>query len=427
MCSWKWQTALILFALVLQSTATAQISSNRLCLHNGGEYYVGLIDHNAPNNAGGKFFPSYNHVPAEGISSSGGLYYPWKIRGWAWSGMQNNLYGATWEWASVLQYDVDPVETFKRVVKYITSTIPHFGAPSPLLFAPVPNLGGTFYGNNRNMLYPSSYGGFDPYLNIFAMAQDKWIIPSTQPFESWEFSYLLPAGSPIYVNSNFSIYEYVWENVGAYGQYLVLSGDELDCAQSGGGNKGKNYSIGKMGYGNYFYYYENVCVGARHEWAMCLLVDDAVSIPVNTPGAANAENPFASYGFDVGTATISPNQSSGAWSLMIMTEDYKNPGTGRVLMAASPYSGGCVPYGPMGYRIPHAFDYLTSLFLGMWSVWQHTMAPAYPGCMLGTTVGGHSMSVPAPANPTLVGLELYFSTFSMQGKCPSAGYLVTFF
>lgn len=427
MCLWKWLVVLFCLVFMIQITCSAQIQANRICLHNGGEYFVTGMDHRAPNNAGGKFFLSYHHVPARGVNSPGGLYYPWKIKGWAWTGMQAYSCGSVWVWSSALQYNHNPVETVKDTVEFVLDWIDHNLPPDPVLFTEVPNVGmPSFYGAGRVMAHPSSFGGFDAYNNLFAIApRHTWIIPSTQPFYAFEFCYLV-AESAIYLESSCSIYEYVWENAGAYMQYLVMSGDETDCTGTLGGNKGINFLIGKKGSGNSFYYFPNECEGGRHEWAMCLLVDDAVSIPVNMPGVSSSANPYAAFGFDVGSATVSIHQSSGSGYFLVMSEDYASPNSIKYVLAGIRQSGPCIPFGGNGYRIPHGFDVMTDIFISLFFYFSHSVHPGYPGCMLGTTTGGHTSPMLLGASPHAVGLEVFISTICPTSRIPSAGYLTTF-
>jgi hypothetical protein len=223
------------------------------------------------------------------------------------------------------------------------------------------------------------------------------------------------------------VFQYTWEWMGPFGQYQGLSGNEMDCTTANGGNKGRCYSIGKVGDTNQFYTWLNNCTGVDSSFAMSLLVNDAVAVPVNVPGATNGSNPFVSYGFDAGVTTLTPLASSGACMLKVMYEDVFNPGTGRALLAASPWSGPCVPYGPAGYRLPHAWDPITAFFSGIWFVWQATTAAGYPAAQFGTTVAGASVAVPIPPDPSLLCLELQFSGYSTNGRAPTASYMVCFF
>ncbi|MHC4945882.1 MAG: hypothetical protein ACYTG7_22950 [Planctomycetota bacterium] len=426
--------AVAAFASVLGGISHGQVEANRLCMHNGAEYYVDFIDHSSINNGCGKFFPSFAHWAGQGVpDGAGGWTWPWKIRGWCWQGMQGMNYGPTWVWASLLQASVDPPmpqpvpRTFKEAIEYLQGLVPHSGPPWPLLQGTVPFLASGFFGNGKEILYPTSYNGFDAYLNIFAFAEQSWIIPCTMPLYGWQFGYISAPSAQIHLGSNTSIYEYIWENAGPFYQYQALSGNELDCTLLGGGNKGRNYSVGNLGDSPYFYYFDNACTGGTHEWGMCLLVEDAVCIPVNVPGVPGLANPFAYDGFDVGTATVTPLASSGSCFLRVMTEDYANPGTGRALLAGWRYSGPSVPFGPAGYRIPHAWDFVSSFFSALWNVWFHTLSSDYPACMMGLTTGGHSIPLPLPSDSGLIGMEIRFSTFSSSGKAPSASFLVTYF
>ena len=105
-------------------------------------------------------------------------------------------------------------------------------------------------------------------------------------------------------------------NKGPNNQYVLLSGDELDCL-GGPGNKGRNYSLISDADNGYYWFWNNACSGAAQEWAMCLFVCDTVTIPVNAPSNSG---PFAAYGFDVGSPTVTPLLSSNCIMLGFMTE-----------------------------------------------------------------------------------------------------------
>lgn len=424
--------AKIVIAFLIMGTAYAQtLDCNKLCINNGGEYLMTGIDHSSPNKGCGKYFPSFCHWA--GRQGMDGCTYPWKIRGWCWRGRRFKG-GPASIWTTALQYSVDnPYSThmsWNYPVNYATGSTPVNGPPNSMYYAELPTTLPSCI-RSRPMVFPSSHGVFDAYMNIFAACTLTWTLPSY----SWhlyglDFAVILASGESIEVPSGCSIYEYVWENNGPCGQYVFLSGDEMDCTGTAGGNKGKSYSVGTEGNGPYFYYFNNAGSGSREEWRMSLFVADAVTIPVNVPGSTKYRNPFAAYGFDVGSATITPLASSGQCQLKIMYEDVDNPGTNRALLAASPWSGPAIPYGPAGYRIPHAWDSFTSFFTGFWWLWgafPPGIAPGFPAAQFGSTVGGHSIALPIPASPMLLGFELKFSGFSLNGKAPSASYMATYF
>lgn len=418
----------VVFALGLFSTAKAQsLDVNRLCLHNGAEYYLPYYDHTLPNRGGGKYFPSFAHWSAQGVGSP--TTWPWQIRGWEWSGLQANNYGPTWKWGTFLQYSVDnpyaTSMTFNYPVNYCLGLKPHSSWPWLVYQSHLPMSMPSAIAD-KIWVFPSTYGGFDSYLNVFATGVATWNFPSTLPYYGFWFAFVTATSNTITLASNSSVYEFVFENCGPYGHYILSSHNEMDCTTLNGGNKGRNYMIGTIDHGGW-YYYNNGCTGGSVEWGMCIFVQDAVTIPVNVPGAPNSWNGFASYGFDVGISTLTPLASSGQCTLKAMYEDYLNPGTSRALIAASPWSGPCVPYGPAGFRIPHAWDAVTNFFSGLWWVWQGNLAPGYPASMYGTTVGGHSIGVPIPADPALLCLELKYSGFSVNGKAPTASFMVCYF
>ncbi|MFH2001399.1 MAG: hypothetical protein ABIK28_17080 [Planctomycetota bacterium] len=415
-----------------------QVNANQLCIHNGGEYWIKDINHSLPENGGGKYFPSFSHWSAQGVGEAPNLTWPWQIRGWAWTGIQVEDGVNNWVWQTCLQKSQDnpyaSTMTWPYPLNYVLGVLPAAGAPSPLYMAAIPPSVDVVGGNQ--FLYPSSFGGFDSDLNIVAMGELTMEIPSTVPFEAYEFALIIDSALPaIQVPSSCSVYEYVWENKGATGQYLIYSGDETDSSGSLGGNKGKSYSVGSIN-GTELYYFDNEGTGSDSEWAMCLFVKDAISIPVNVPGVANSNNPYAPYGFDVGSATITPVISEGNASLQMMSLDFENPGTSRVLIAGSPWKpapgepweGPTVPYGSRGYRIAHAWDIFTFFFSYVWGVWVHPISQGYPSYVTGTFAsGGHSAAIPIPRDPILISVELKFSSFSLNGRPPSASFMTTFF
>jgi hypothetical protein len=425
---------LTLITLVLgigSQTLAQDCKFNPLCIQNGGEYWVAGDDfiHDDPEAGGGKYFPSFAHWAGQGTGDP--ISWPWKILGWSWMGVQvKEPYSNTWTWQTCLQQSKDfpyaSTMTWPYPLNYALGVVSPVEAPSPLYMDPVPSVFGSPFAGNI-LLYPSSADGFDDYLNIFAVAEWTGTIPSTQPFYGYEFSFLLASTEPaINAPSGYSIYEYVWENKGTAAQYLVLSGNEMDATGFAGGNKGKSYSVGSLG-GIDFYYFENDGTGSMEEWAMCLFLEDVVAVPVNTPGVANNANPFSIYNFDVGVASLTPVVTSGDGALQIMTLDFANPGTGRILLAGNPWNGPAVPYGGAGYRLPLPWDFYTSFFLSITPFWFHSVMNGYPACSFGTTAGGHSPKRPIPADPILFSIELRCCSFSAQGRAPSASYQITFF
>ncbi|MBU0754428.1 MAG: hypothetical protein KJ645_04770 [Planctomycetes bacterium] len=386
------------------------------------------IDHSLPENGGGKYFPSFSHWAGQGLEGES-TTWPWKILGWSWVGMQNAEPVQTWTWQTCLQKSRDfpyaSTMTWPYPLNYALGVLSPTGAPSPLFTGTIPSSVGFVGGNS--LLYPSSSGGFDETLNIVAAAEWTGTIASAQPFYGYQFSFLIPSASEaITVPSGYSVYQFVWENKGDAGQYLVFSGNENDASGTAGGNKGKSYSIGSLN-GVDYYYFPNEGNGSHQEWAMCLFLEDAVAIPVNTPGVTNAANPFAPYHFDVGVATVTPDVSSGAISLQLMTLDYANPNTTRILLAGSPWNGPAEPYGMAKNRLPHAWDLYTWFFLSTLYTWMHDIQPGYPACDFGLTAGGHSIAIPLPPDPVFFSLELRFCSFSTQGRHPSASFMTTFF
>jgi hypothetical protein len=425
----------ILAFILLCSMADSQIMANRLCFHNGGEYYVSAYDHGSPNDAVGRYFPSYTHRAALGVGEPGNWTWPWKIRGWSFTGMMAFAYGPTWYWETLLQKSKDnpwsASMTWNYPVNFALGIVPHEGWPVPIYFGYLNIAQLPSYVQGQQFFFPSSSNGFDQYLNIFALTNATWHIPSTIPFYGFDFGLMVNPSAAFLVPSDHSIWEYIYESQGPFLQYCVLSGNELDCL-GGGGNKGMSYSIALQGDTAYTVYYRNKCTGTSAEWAMCLFVEDAVSIPVNDPGVTNWPNPFRAYGFDAGIAAITPLYSSEVRRLRIMTEDYAHAGGGRVLLAGSPWkdlipfgtTAKCLPYGPAGYRLPHAWDVITDFFSSFASLWYHETNPGYPSGVFGTTTGGHSQGIIMRPYPAVIGLEIFISTFSANGHAPSAAFMM---
>lgn len=409
-----------------QAESGPPLTSAKLCLHNGGDAYVNNPLHGFPNEGGGRYFPSFTHWTAT-PNEYGNC--PWKIHGWCWSGMQGKLPISNWYWAACLQKSMDnpysPSMSFDYPALYCTGQVSHHGLPMPIYGGAVPTsipvLGVSGF------LFPSSMGGFDAHLNIFAAAAASWIIPSTQSFYAYDFAFVWDCASAFTVPSAYSIWEHVWVQKGPANQYLVLSNDEIDCLGAPG-NKGRCYSLPNNYDGSYLMYWHNACNGVGVEWAMCLFVCDAVTMPVNVPGTANPTNPYSAYGFDVGIATLTPLLSSGCVSLGFMTEDGKGIGGGRVVLAA--FAGApCIgPYGKNKYRVPHGFDVLTTLTIGAAPLFMHYPGPGYPACMYGTTQGAHSNCIPFPPDPALLCAEIRYSSFATNPGMPmSASFMATYF
>jgi hypothetical protein len=437
----KWTLALAVL-LVFGGTAMAQIEANRLCMHNGGDYYIIGYEHGIANNGAGKYYPSFAHWAGTESDANPGTY-PWKLRGWAWVGMQANVYGPTWFWLTGLYANVDnPYATtmsFDYPFLYCSGAVPHSGSPRIIY-------GGNMPGNvpsvipsplaTREIVFPSSYGGFDAYLNLFWFGTGTWSIASTQPYYGWQFAFTTTAPTVVELPSMTSIWQYTWEDLGPIGQYEILSGNEMACTLTAGGNKGRNYAVINIGDAPYYGYWANNCTGGDSNWAQCLFVEDAVTIPVNVPGDAGLSNPFAYYGyaFDVAVSTVTPAAQSGSAWLQAYYEDYANPGTGRALIAGSPWVGliplgtmsSALPYGPAGFRVGHPNDLVTGFFITVASIWQGTVNPGFPACMFGTTTAGISIPVPIPPLPELICFELRYSGFSFSGKAPTASYYVCY-
>lgn len=422
---WNLMIAAVVF---LFSGAAMGVDANRLCIHNGADYYVIGHDHSAINCGGGKYFPSFTHIPA---TQMGGQRYPWKIKGWAWIGMQAGVYGDRWNWSSVLQKSKDNPYSSMMTWPYpalYTQGMTHSGSPPglynlvvPSTVTQLPGIPSNFTAVGLGMIAPCSANGFDQYMNIIAGCELSMVIPSTAPYYSMEFAFIL-SGTTLLLESSHSVWQYVWENTGPIGQYLGVTQSNPDCTGTLGGNKGRNYSLIGGVSSPTGGYWANNCTGGNVEWAMGLFVEDAVCIPTNV--SPNPTGPFATYGFDVGSGTVTPFVTSGVHSVQGMFESYAYSGhTYQMLacLASSP----AVPYGPLRYRIP-GWDAITDLFVNT-PIWQATVAPGYPGGMYGSTVGGHTGVVPSGPQPSLYGAELTFFGFDIGGGPPTAGFTVTYF
>jgi hypothetical protein len=431
----KWVLGLAAMALFFAGTADAQIADNRLCIQNGSEYYVNGPFYGFPNHGAGRYFPSFAHWPG---TTNNGVTFDWKINGWAFAGMQGPTgFGNFWYWETALQAAPDNPKSsamsFDYPQLFALGLVPNTGAPMPIYGGATPTTIGTAVGG-QNWLMPSSAGGWDGYLNVFATGVASFFVPSTSPFYGWQFAFTLlnPCPSAITVPSNTSIWEFVWSNnynaPPPSNQYALLSGNEIDCL-GGRGNRGRNYSLISDSDNGYLWYWGNTGAGVSEEWDMCIFVCDSVTIPYNVPGAPNASNPFYAYGFDVGTPTLMPFQTTGCVLLGFTFEDYANPGGIGVALAS--ISVVPLPYTKGGnlYRITN-IDTVTNVFLGISSINTAVMIPGYPACMFGSTVGGFTPALPFPPDPLLIGAEFYY--YSLQGNAPgklkpSAAYMVTYF
>jgi hypothetical protein len=422
----KWVLGIAALTLLFGSVADAQIQANTLCLQSGGNSFTKMAWGFSANHGGFKYFPSYSHIPAMPMSTTN-VVYPWKIAGWTWGGMQANQFGPTWIWHTVLQSSTDnpgaTTMSFDYPVLYCTGTVPHSGFPMPIYGGAVPSQvpgpGGFQW------VYPSSFGGFDAYLNVFASNSASWLVPSTAPFQGFDFGLFFGCGaSVITVPSSDSIVQGAWDAYGPFGQYMMVSNSEVDCMSQGGSNKGRNYSVVNDADNGYLWYWLNGCNGQRNEFAMCLWVCDTVSIPINVPGTTLASNPFAPFGFDVGVGTLTPFLSSGCENLGFMTQEYTGSEGPRIALAAFGVLPPSAPYGAKKYRLPHGYDLLTSTFINIAPLFLHTPLPVYPAAVFGTTTGAHSPLVPFPADPILLCAEIKYSTFAFNNNSQSAGFQV---
>jgi hypothetical protein len=439
----KW-TLVLVALLFLGGTAMAQqIEANRLCISNGSEYYVGGVHYEHLNKGVGKYYQSFSHWAAEPAGTPGNYHWPWKIRGWAWGGMQAFLYGPTWYWLTTLTYSIDNPWATSMTWPYPLMHFlgfPHSGFPN--------NIHGRVYPNwfpsamaGRSFVLPSSNGGIDTYMNLFAWGDATWQIPSTSPFYGWNFAFTIPAASAFTLPSGISLWEWIYESLGPHGQYSLLSGNEYDCTGNtpgtAGGFKGVNPLI--LADDIYIYGWLNSCDGADTAYDMCLFLEDAITIPLNLPGTTNWANPYPYWGyqFDVGTGTLTPNSSSNVLLFQPQYEDYSRPGRLRFVLVGSPWVGflplgtpaPCVPYGPVGNRVPHTWDLLTDTFLGILGLTQ-SIAPhgLYPACIFGTTIGSLGGAFgPLPVPNNFGGVELRICGADTAGQPCTASYMITFF
>ena len=425
-------TALIAPLLFNAPSAPSQsVDANALCLHNGAESYVHFPGFElCPSEAAGKYFPSYTHFSCTSLDDLGAVY-PWKLRGWTWTGMQAANHGPTWYWKTCLQRSVDnpyaSTMSFDYPELYCNGTVPVTGLPQPLYGARLPKsmpvVGGEGY------IFPSSMGGggWKAYQNIFAVVAASWVVSSTRPFYGYDFTLLLASSEPpMTVPSDSSIWTYVWTRKGPFRQYLCLSDDEQDCLGAPG-NKGRSYSVYCQTDYGCLYSWSNPGNGIGLEWSIGLWVCDAVTVPVNVPGSSSPANPFAAYGFDAGVAAVTPLLTSGALTLGFMTGDRSGAGVPRVMLACLAPSAPVGPYGEHRYRI-RGYDALTSSMLGLASIFLHTPSPGYPSGMFGTTSGAHTTTVPIPLDPWLVCTEICFQSLPLDpAHPPSAAFTVVFF
>lgn len=424
-----WIIASGAILLCLGGIAEAQfVDANSLCLNGGSGYRMDWPCWGYPNHGGGKYFPSYAHIPSTPWEHMGVDTYPWKTVGWGWTGMMIANGGDEWYWETCLQHSLDnpyaSSMSFDYPLLYFTGAVSHSGAPQPIYWAQipsaVPDVGGYLW------LMPSSSGGWNAYLNIFATLAASWIIPSTNPNTAYDFSIMWNASSVLTVPSSCSIWEFVYSMKGDSGQYLVYS-CEGDCNKTWwAGNKGRNYSIICDIDNNLLWYWGNGCSGTGAELDMGLFLLDSITIPVNVPGAYWG-TPYVSYGFDVGTTCLTPYLSSNNLKLKFMTMDYTGP-SDRIVVAAFGLWPAIGPIGKKKYRLPHGWDVLTSLFVSISSTFFHQLQPGYPSSMYGTTFGAHTATVPFPYDPVLQGAEIKYSSWPLtKGSAPSAGFMATYF
>jgi hypothetical protein len=417
--------------LILCGTASAQIEANRLCLYNGSEYYsnAGWMPHTSVNDGAGGYFPSFAHWASTEDPSGD---YSWKVRGYAWSGMQGpNTFGNTWVWGKMLQGSVDnpyaTTMTFDYPVLYCLGTVPHTGHPWVVYGGTQTNLPVPF--DFKDWTFPSSFGGFDDYFNVFEYFSTAWDVSSTLPWYGWTFSLTGGPTAATYLGSTISIYQYTYENFGPHGQYQLLSGNEMDCTQIEGGQKGKNYYLGSVGDTNWFFYNSNDCTGGQNQWAMCLFLEDAITFPINRLGATNASNPYAADGFDVGVATLMPNMMSTAWSFQALYEDYNADGDQHLCIGSIP-SLGTQNWKKAGYRLPGRFssDPVAQLFYALNALTRGTTASGFVAPVFGTMVAGLG-PFPIPFyDPIAKCFEVRLWGFNINKNLPSgAGFMFTMF
>jgi len=433
----KWTLAIAAVALILCGTTMAQsLTANRICIHNGSDYYIIGYDHTAANCGGGRYFPSFSHFASTEYCDpvSGLCYYPWKILGWMIAGMQAANYSQDWHWSSVMVKSVDNPYSSMMTFMYpqlFTAGFTHSGPPPVVYNLECPSSLTLLSGAPSNFspvgyLFPApcSMGGFDNYMNIIALAESDYTIPSTLPYYGWLFAWTYDIASPLILTSNHSIWTYAWENTGALnnGQYNLLDGNSMDCTGTLGGNKGRNYSLIGADAGG-IYYWANNCTGGDSDWCHCVLVKDSVTIPVNVN--PNGSGVYGTYGFDVGSATLTPFATSGVWTAQALFEsvEYDQHVYG---MLASIKQTPAVTYGMAHYRVP-GVDFVTDLFIQLLPYFQAQVNVGLPAAMFGTTIGGFTIAIPAGPQPNVYGLELQFFGWDLSHGAPTAAFTATMF
>jgi hypothetical protein len=316
--------------------------------------------------------------------------------------------------------------TFDYPVLYCLGTSPHTGHPWVVYGATQTNLPAPF--DYKDWSFPSSLGGFDDYFNVFEYGATSWSVPSTQPFYGWNFGFIFETSGMAFLPSNVSIYQYTYEGWGTSGQYQLLSGNEMDCTQLLGGNKGKNYYLGSVGDTNWFFYQANDCTGGQAMWAMCLFLEDAVTFPVNRAGATNSSNPYEDQGFDAGVATLMPNMSSTQWSFQALYEDYDSDGDSYICIGSIPALG-TQNWKKAGQRLPGRFtgDPVAQLFYSLNPLVKGTVNSGFAACQWATTVGGLG-PFPIPFYDLIAKcFEVRLWGFNINDNEPTAGFMFTMF
>lgn len=459
----KWVLGIAALGLLFCGTATAQYNPNELCINAGAQTWAGGPGpggYGFPNHGMGKYFPSFTHwTGTEGFTTG---VYPWKINGWGWNCMQGSFANSNWYWSTCLHKGWDnPYD----ITVYGTAPNTHQGMAwdYPLLWCngtgdngALPDFiwGGTMpgilpaIGGDHGFIFPSSYQGDDQYWNVFAVSTGNVNTTVPTPYTIWSFAISGSCQGIWTVPSSHSVYEYVWDcrPQTSTSQYLNISAYEYDCTGTIGGlvgNKGRNYTItGDFDNGKYWGW------GASIEAGMCLLLCDVVTIPVNSPGSNRGMNPYAAYGFDVGSATVTPFASSGCVILKFMSQANQAPGLVRVVTGALHYpisgspwtwSNQCLTgWSIWGWRVPHAWDLVTNLLIGAAGTFIHVPANGYPAQFFASSVGAHTpYPVPMPIDPFLQCRELHFATMQFpisghpiypdqQDGPPSASFMPTY-
>ena len=464
----KWVLGLAALGLLFCGTATAQYQPNELCINAGAQTWAGgpgFGGYGFPNHGMGKYFPSFTHWTGTEFPAGTGNY-PWKINGWGWNCMQGSTVSSNWYWSTCLHkswdnpydttvYGTPPNTRIGMPWDYPRNWCQGIGDPAGsalpdhiwggTLPGTVPGIGG-----DHGFIFPSSYGGDDQYWNVFAVSTGGVNTTVPTPFTIWSFSISGSCQGIWTAPSSHSIYEYVWDcrPQTAVAQYLNISAYEYDCTGTLGGligNKmGRNYTIGGD-YDNGKYWGWGVSIEA----GMCLMLCDIITIPVNSPGSTVGMNPYAGYGFDVGVATVCPYATSGCVIIRFMTIANQAPNQYRVILGALhypptptvPWTWGsqCLTgWSIYGWRIPHAWDFLTNLFISYAPVFIHIPQPGYPAQFFASSVGSFTpLPVGVPPDPLLHCMEIHFSSMQFpifghpvypdqQDGEPSASYMVTF-